>query len=76
MIPSASFPSRLLDLSQLLMNEDLKTSEAPLLTKDASAISFPVPLERLFSTPGKSSQAFSAFIGRVLAMEQQLTMPA
>lgn len=35
-ISSAPFPSRL--LGQLLMNEDLKTAEAPLPTKNASAV--------------------------------------
>lgn len=71
-MPSASFPSRLLHLSQLLMNKDLKTSEAALPTKDAIAF---FSLGRVLQHPWKGLSMLSAFIGRVFITEKQLTMP-
>lgn len=74
-IPSAPFPSRLLALSQLLMNEDLKTAEAPLPAKNASALSF-LPLGMILQLPWKGFQCFLCICRKCVCREQQLTNEA
>lgn len=74
-IPSAPFPPRQLDLSQFLMNQDLKTPEAPLQTKDASPLLLFFPHGMILQLPGRDSSVSSASVGGAFVRrEQQLTM--
>ena len=67
-MPSAPFPPRQLELSQFLMNQGLKTPEAPFAdTKDASPLWLFFPHGMILQLPGRDSRVSSASVGCAFA---------